>query len=339
MNLDLSFQKGSKGKPALIFIHGLGMDKKIWENPSESRILGGSLPINTLLSREPVQKDFGYHRKKPAKSFPSITTGIRPYYLKTLFEDMKLKRYPVITWSQNRPVGPVDVAVSELIEIINFTAQWNKNGFILIGHSRGGLIARKYLMRTDKRIKGLITICTPNRGSSIAKLATHISPLTSKIAPLFAYRHDMSIFKKVVKRIMDFLESTAVRELLPDSDFFKSLNDKKVEGIYYMNIGGTSPSLFSLYRWKWETAGEGAEKRWLLIPKKIISAPDILEKIIPGKFYPKELRKGMGDGLVTEESSKIEWCSNHHSFPLNHAEMLFDKNVRKIISKAVDSIL
>jgi hypothetical protein len=47
----------------------------------------------------------------------------------------------------------------------------------------------------------------------------------------------------------------------------------------------------------------------------------------------------MGDGLVTEESSKIEWCSNHHSFPLNHAEMLFDKNVRKIISKAVDSIL
>lgn len=339
MNIDIVFHKGNNEKPAVIFIHGLGMDKKIWENPSESRILGGSLPINTLLSQKPVKKDFGYSRKKPAISFPGITTGIRPHNLKTSFDDMKLKGYSVVTWSQKRPVGPIDVAVSELTEIIDFTNKWNKNGIILVGHSRGGLIARKYLMHADKRVKGLITISTPHRGSSIAKLAVYISPLVSIISPLFPYSNNMGIFKKIVKRIIDFLESTAIRELLPDSDFFKSLNDKKIEGVYYMTIGGTSPLLFSLYRWKWKSVMEGSDKRWLLSPERILSIPDIFEKVIPESLYPLELKKGMGDGLVTAESSNIELCNNHYNFPLNHAEVLFDKNVRKIIGKAIDSIL
>jgi len=42
--------------------------------------------------------------------------------------------------------------------------------FILVGHSRGGLIARKYLEKAyNERIKMLITIGTPHHGSNIAR--------------------------------------------------------------------------------------------------------------------------------------------------------------------------
>ncbi len=331
------FQKGDSGKPAIVFIHGLGMDEKIWENPSESRVLGGSLPINILLSKRPMKKDFGYSRKKHFIPFPGITTGIRPRRLKTLFDDMRLKGYTVITWTQKRPIGPVALAVSELKEIIDFADKYSKKGIILVGHSRGGLIARKYLRSKDKRVKGLITICTPHRGSAITKLAVYISPLTSIISPLFPYSNNRGVFRKFIKRIIDFLESEAIRELLPDSDFFKSLNDKKVEGVYYMTIGGTSPLLLTMYRWKWQGIKEGLDKRWILSPERILSIPDIFEKVIPKKLYFAELKKGMGDGLVTAESSRIQWCDNHYNFPLNHAAVLFDKSVRRIVSKAIDN--
>ena len=146
------------------------------------------------------------------------------------------------------------------------------------------------------------------------------------------------MLKITMKRITDFLTSRALLELLPDSDFFTSLKDIKKDGIFCMTIGGTSPSLFRLYRWKLDYVMEDPGKRRVLVPEEIISIPEIFEKIIPEKFYPLELKKGLGDGLVTAESSKIDWCSNHHNFDLNHAEVLFDPDVRKIIADAVDRI-
>ncbi|MEW6108258.1 MAG: alpha/beta fold hydrolase [Nitrospirota bacterium] len=338
MNPDIAYYKGDKDKPVIVFIHGLGMDKKIWENPSESRILGASLPITALLSLKPSERNFGCSREKPDITFPGISAGIRPESLKTSFYDMKSEGYTVVTWSQERPVGPIDAAVTELTEVIKFAGECSKKGIILVGHSRGGLIARKYLMDGDKRIKGLITVCTPHRGSSIAKLAVYISPLSAIITPLFIYASEKGKFKKIIRRIADFLESTAVRELLPGSDFFMGLNDSKKKGIHCMTIGGTSPSLFSLYRWEWKTVREGSDKRWILSPANILSVPDILEKIVPEFLYPAELKKGIGDGLVTDESSQIEWCKNHYSFPLNHAAVLFDRRVRNIIIEAIERI-
>ena len=93
-------------------------------------------------------------------------------------------------------------------------------GIILIGHSRGGLIARKYLFKQDKSIKGLITISTPHKGSSVAKIAKYLSPLVSMINPLVP-NGDKGTLSFSIKRILDFLKSRALKELLPDSKFFQ----------------------------------------------------------------------------------------------------------------------
>lgn len=290
MNLDIEFYKGSSDRPAAIFIHGLGMDKNIWVNPSNSRILGGMFPLTSILSKRPSMKT-----------------------LKTLFEDLRLKNYTVITWSQERPAGPIDSAVSELKEIVKIVNKMTRAGIVLIGHSRGGLIGRKYLLKKDRSIRGLVTISTPHKGSSIAKIANYLSPLTNVVDPFFPAGKKGTL-SFTIRRVIDFLKSKALKELLPGSYFFRSLKDGPLDGVYYISVGGTDPTLFSLYNF---------------------SIPEILGNVVPKKLYFEEIKKWKGDGLVSAESSRIPWCNEHYDFPFNHAEILFDKGIRDILTKTI----
>lgn len=294
MNLDIVLHRGSIDKPAIIFIHGLGMDKDIWVNPSKSRILGGMYPLTVFLSKNPPNK------------------------LQSLFDDLRLKGYTVITWSQQRPASPISYVASELKEVIKI-ANENKltdAGMILIGHSRGGLIGRKYLMKGDKSIRSLITISTPHKGSSVAKLVSYLSPLASVINPIF-HEGDKGTFSFAMKRILNFLKSKALKELLPDSHFFKSFKDEPFDWVYYVSAGGTDPTLFKIYNF---------------------SIPDIFGKVMPEGLYPEEFKKGKGDGLVSAESSRIPWCNEHYDFEFNHAQILFDEGVRETLVKAIERI-
>jgi len=297
MKLDIASRRGSINKPAVVFIHGLGMSMDIWVNPSDSRILGGTFPLKKLLGKREGGEKHGA--------------------LRTLFHDLEQKDYPVVTWSQRRPAAPIDSAVPELEEIVKISGEMTESGIVLIGHSRGGLIGRKYLFkRKDGLIRGLITISTPHKGSSVARIAGYLSPLASLLNPVFPPGDKGTLFFSV-KRILQFLRSRALRELLPGSNFFKSLKDGPVEGVYYTSAGGTNPTLFTLSNY---------------------SFPDLLEKIVPGNLYPEEMKKGKGDGLVSAESSKLPWCDEHYVVECNHAEILFDKSLRNIMVQVVERI-
>jgi pimeloyl-ACP methyl ester carboxylesterase len=338
MKLDIAFTKGSIDKPAIIFIHGLGMDKDIWVNPLKSRILGGRLPLNIFLRERPPTKDFGLSRDKPKKEIPELSTGAHPKCLETLFNDLKLRKYPVVTWSQRRPSGPIDSVVSEVEEIIKLAKELTKAGIILVGHSRGGLIGRKYLFqKKEPLVKGLITISSPHQGSSVARLVCYLKPLASFISPFFS-KAEKGTLSSTIKNVLDFLKSRALKELLPQSSFLKSLKDGPLEWISYISLSGTKPTLFSLYRWHWDPVSEGKSYRWFLKPKELFSIPEIFQKVIPDKFYPAEITDGKGDGLVSAESSKIPWSHEHYNFSLNHAQMLFDKNVRDLLIKTIEKI-
>jgi pimeloyl-ACP methyl ester carboxylesterase len=296
MKLDIALNKGDDNKPAVVFIHGLGMDKNIWADPARSRILGGMFPLSILLNKR-------YSNETPEN-------------IRTLFHDLQSRGYPVITWSQKMPAGPMDFAVSELNEIAELAAGLTKKGVILIGHSRGGLIARKYLMTNTKDIRGLYTISTPHHGSAIAKIGEYLLPLGSMIAPLIP-SGGKGLLAGAIKRIADFLRSGAFLELLPESDFFKTLNDGPLTGLSYASFGGTSPTLFNLYN---------------------LSFPDVFEKIIPANIYPEELKKGKGDGLVTAESSHLPWVHEHQDVHCNHAEILFKEGLRAGLAKIIETV-
>ncbi|NWF99300.1 MAG: hypothetical protein HXY52_10280 [Nitrospirae bacterium] len=287
IRLDIIKNEGDKSKYAIVLVHGLGMDKNIWFDPSKSRILGGMFPLKILL-----------------KKYPSF---------KTIFHDLKKYNYPLITWSQRNPAGEIDKVVKELNEIMSIASNMTEKGIIIICHSRGGLIARKYLMNSVAPVKALITISTPHKGSSLARVSKYLSPVVSLFLQFIPEGRRNST-KSAVGKIMQFLGSKALKELLPDSKFFQSLKDFPVGGVNYFSIGGSTPTLFKLSR---------------------ISFPDILEKIIPAGLCPDEFRIDKGDGLVTVESSKLLWAQAHVNFPCNHVSILFDKQVRNYIMKII----
>ena len=321
----MTVYEGNHKKPIVILVHGLGMEQNIWTDPCSARILGGALPITVLLSEKPAHRD---------KVMSKITAGDRPdpKNLRTIFHDLRDKGYSVITWSQQRPAGPVDSAVKELTEVMDYAGKVHKGDIVLVCHSRGGLIARKFLADSNSNVSALITICTPHRGSYIAKLASYISPLVRIMTPFISENTNTSTLKKAVTRVTDFMKSNAVKELLPASDFFQTLSDRKKEGMRCLTLGGTQPRLFGFYKWTWKTA----EGKRLICPEEVLSFPCSIEKIMPSLLFPDELKKGLGDGLVTAESSRLDWADEHRNFPLNHAQMIYDKRVREIIIRFIE---
>ncbi len=300
MKIDTVYFIGDSKKPAIIFIHGMGMNKDIWINPSTSRVLGEKIPIQFFL------------RKKMKNEI----TKNNEDELQTIFHDLKQDGYTVITWSQRKPIGTIAEALKELKEILNKAKELTKKGVILIGHSRGGLIGRKYLLEKDYSIKGLVTISTPHKGTSIAKIARYLIPMVSMIKPFFP-TGDRGTISFALNKINELLKSRALKELLPNSNFFRTLKDGPLDGIYYISAGGTNPTIFT---------------------SPHISIPDIFEKVIPQSLYPEEIKKGKGDGLVSAESSRLPWSNEHYTFKCNHAEILFDKKARKELKEAIKRI-
>lgn len=326
---------GHPDMPAVFFIHGLGMDKWIWESPDESKVLGGRFPVSLFVNKEPGRD--AIYAGSGEKAVRRLSLGDRAANLTTLFHSLAEGGYTVITWSQKRPSAGIGTTVSELREIVDTHKAHCKSGIILIGHSRGGLVARKYLSGGDRRVKALATLATPHSGSRMAQWVEYLSPVASLIAPLLP-DSERGTMTGAIKRILAFLGSRAVKELLPDSRFFKSLKDRRAEGVYYLSVGGTDPTLFSVYlrdreRTRKETGGELVVKC-----RKVFSIPDILEKIIPTRLFPDELRHGKGDGFVSAASSRLPWADRHYDFALNHAAILFDEQVKSLVVDALSRL-
>lgn len=295
MDLDIVSFPGSPEKPSVVFIHGLGMDKNIWVSPHMSRILGGIFPLKVLIGR--------YTSKK----------HLVP---RTLFHDLRDRDYPVITWSQQRVSGPIRAVIPELSAVVKIACEMSDEGVILVGHSRGGLIGRKYLSITDGSLKGLITIAAPHRGTSMAKIARYVTPLASLLGPLVSDNNKSNLARSL-KRISSFLKSRALQEMLPESRFFRTLHDGCRPGVSYISAGGTNPALFTFSHF---------------------SFPVIFEKVIPENIYPDEMKVGKGDGLVSAESSIAPCADEHYCFDCNHAEILFDEAARDCLVRAVEKI-
>jgi len=290
VRLDVRFFEGVKDMPLVIFIHGMGMNVNVWSNPSGARILGGKYPMRVLLSNDETE-------------------------MITPFLDLKDLGFNVLSWTQIRPSGPIKIAVAELQELVNEYSKYAGNGIIFICHSRGGLIARKYLETNYDSARGLITLSTPHHGTSMAKWAVYLSPVAALLNQILK-----GISKKemdsALQRILGFFSSSGLREMLPESGFFTELKDIKQRGIKYVSIGGTNPDLFRAIS---------------------LSLPELISKVVPDMIIPEEMREGYGDGLVSAASSVLPYADEHKDFHLNHASVLFDREVRDYIIRKVGS--
>ena len=91
------FHQGNREMPAIVCIHGLGMDKNIWTNAPQSRILGGKFPLAVILGKKPDRRSISACRSEKMKFHGWLSAGEIPEELGTVFNDFSKKGFPVLT--------------------------------------------------------------------------------------------------------------------------------------------------------------------------------------------------------------------------------------------------
>ena len=320
VDLDITIHKGAPGRPVVIFIHGLGMNKGFWVDPVNTRVFARNIPMKVFAATEPGPCPALNKIKAP-------TVGNIPDTIDNLWTAVTDKGFSAVCWSQRRPSGPISEAIEELGHIVEKVKRlFPGMPLALIGHSRGGLIARKFMEKKDPAIRALITIASPHKGSSLSRLGKYLSPLKPALNRLLpADVHGTA--SEVLKHVIELIEGTALQELLPGSDFFINLKDSPIEGVEYLSFGGTATKLLTVYSWK-----KHDDKFY---PSPLLIIPDSLIKILPGSIIPTEITSGRGDFLVTAESAVLPWSQQHCDLPANHITIVWHK---KTISGTIGAL-
>jgi pimeloyl-ACP methyl ester carboxylesterase len=307
MKLSIKLHTGKAEMPTVLLIHGLGMNNYFWVDPKKCFVLGGLAPLTIFLS------------DRLDKSDNTISFGTVDPHIRGLWNCLKSCGFSLASWTQSQPLGPIQIAIEELRTALDAVRnKWPGKTIYLLGHSRGGLIARRFLLYENAGdIEGLITICSPHSGTGMAKFSRFLKPaglLLEKIMPT----KSKAALTKALSRLAVFFQSPAISELTPESEFMASLQSTLPKEIRKLSFGGTSPALFQVV---------------VRLPggnHKVLRFPDLLSGVIPSGHLPRELTPGLGDALVSAESAKLSG-GDHHNFPNNHVKAAYDTKIHGII--------
>ena len=307
MDLPLITHSGKPGMPVVLLIHGLGMNNYFWVDPGKSSVLGGLAPLNLFLA------------EASEESGDAVSFGKVDPHIEGLWHVLEQEGFSLASWSQSQPIGPIRIALQELDRALEAVrSKWPDTPIHIIGHSRGGLIARRYLLEKDgSDIAGFVTICSPHSGTGMAKFTRYLKPVgvfLEKIMPA----PSRAGLTKALNRLAIFLQSPAISELEPGSEFIASIQKPLSAKMPKLSFGGTSPALFQIiFRLP---AGS----------HKIVRFPDMLTGAISAKRLPRELTPGLGDALVSAASARLK-DARHYDFPVNHVKSAYDAGIHHLI--------
>ena len=338
--------------PVIVLVHGLGMTEGVWTDTYKGKLLGGLLPFRYVLTdlhNSPSPINLGFHDSEPKRRIRGITLSTPLENLSVppepLWQYLQGKGFDLIAWSQRRPSGPLEEGVKELDYILRVAKRrFPKKKIVLLGHSRGGLIARVYLDKYydySGDIAGFITLSSPHHGSRLASFGKVLSPILKALAMLLPEEigelksESLKRAEHLIKRIKDISRGEAFSELSPNSIFLRNLRDEKIEDIYYSTFGGTNPTFTRIYLLEYDKSSYIKREKgfeWKITAKELFSIPDILSRFTPPGFIPDELRTGKGDGLVSAKSAHLDWSDERYDLPVNHASILVDTEMKKRVS-------
>jgi pimeloyl-ACP methyl ester carboxylesterase len=280
--------------------------------------------------------------------------------------------FPIVTYSQVQALmvpfdrGPVaqfkafmEALQQELLGIPSLSSR----PVVILGHSRGGLIGRAYLGDPEvkvedtgrfPRVTGLITLSSPHQGSSMALLDDKIIGFLSKVEEVIP-----SLPNDVGREVIDSLKKKADDyvgphgdEIEPGSALFRGLESQEPirSGVRCISVAGTSPRLVRIYLWTF-TAGSflpgwSSSRRlsfhWrakAIEAKGASPVPDGLPLKLLGIDFD-EIMPGRGDGLTAEKRCRFPasfGADEHLTFPLSHAEELWNRDLQRAIILRLNS--
>jgi hypothetical protein len=138
---------------------------------------------------------------------------------------------PEDTWQDLRQSG------ERLRDLLNDLSAYEGRPVVVVAHSQGGIVARYALAGLaseragpDPRVSALVTIATPNRGSSAASdlVALGGDPGTRRVVSSFD------------PALAAASQSVAVQQLQPDSRFMRELGTQAPPGVRTLSISASS---------------------------------------------------------------------------------------------------
>lgn len=324
----------TRDAPLIILLHGTSGDMNDMSDPGAhpglnyERIVPGTIV------------DRGWH-EYPNVGFWSVgadklagVTGWAPF--------LSAAGFPTINYSQTKPRDVLVEPLRELgalLDAINIDGRFlpvRDRRIILIGHSRGGILARMTLVELAAasapmlaRISTCITLHAPNQGSTLANtalgLATIVASWRVTGVPLVPPE-----LKGVALHVLDDLISLVVAEAgapaytdfaLGSPTLLLLAAAEPVPGIMYFTFGGTRPVLLNLRGWAFTP--ESAVPLPHLPPFHWSAAYVPLMPLPPPGALPfPELLEG-GDLLTSSAMARLPFAVHRDNY-LNHAEALWD---------------
>ena len=192
-----SLLKGQENRPiAVLLIHGLAGKHTTWEEIWKDQVNRKNIYIGN------------YYYNKSSSGFECDSCCTLPIHI----DSLNTLLFFTLDFSKNQNLDFQEQG-DEVQQVVKKIQQdYNPSGIILVGHSMGGLAARRYIMdHGTNGIIGLITITTPHLGSFLAyskHLLANPIPGTGKTATEIVLYDGLGLD----------LNSRAVKILKPDSD-------------------------------------------------------------------------------------------------------------------------
>ncbi|MEL7427251.1 MAG: caspase family protein, partial [Bacteroidota bacterium] len=140
----------------------------------------------------------------------------------------------------NTPIEETAQALKDKLITVGLGPDHGKT-FHIVAHSMGGLVSRWFIEKLDGHqiVNHLYQLGTPNQGSPYGSLYEMATPLLANAVNAASFIQPYIIPLRVVGKFMDSMFHT-LKQMNPDSDFLKQLNDGSDPGIPYSIIAGNT---------------------------------------------------------------------------------------------------
>ncbi|MBS2024250.1 MAG: hypothetical protein JST92_17755 [Deltaproteobacteria bacterium] len=371
------YRPGLTGRAAVLLIHGLASSSRHFTDPGSA----WSIKDGHFDHRSSVDSSTGTseHLKAGLDSVGLSPVDQNADAAHSFASKLNAFGFGVATWDQVPCMDDGSFPTDACLDGDTFDAAWpstlaafdqlaadtaqQKLPLALIGHSRGGRLARKLLkvvVATKRpgwdRVRWLITLHTPHHGSSMATQGAEFQKALGSPGKAL----DLDIVPKVVRDDVSKAVSSVTgglngsinalvkiaglrgaRELAQGGAIYKDIekDEVKVPKVQVLTFGGDSPRIAYGYAYVytaesaephkvWKKMGAikrpGTEYHWESKPHRILDFPAGL-----GSSFP-ELKPG-GDLLVTDSSSHFGFEDQHVTESYNHAEVLWASDVQATI--------
>jgi predicted esterase len=337
------------GVPLVVLLHGLGGSELDMTDPAASR--WGPV-IRDRNAAVPGPADLGIN------VFP--VAGVDHYEIDPVAAPLRSWRqafnengFPTVSYSQVG--GPLVAAVAQLIVVAtevlshpDFAAM----PLVFVGHSRGGILARNFLVRAAvnaafiSRVRACITLHSPNQGSAVADAAVTIDGILAALQSTFT---GMGVPAAVgaLAPIRGIVSSPAYPELRVNSPILSAIAGAEPAGsVEYHTFGGTStqysrlrahaysptsaapipvPLLpFPLFHWSTFPVQVGAPVDPLSFLPLVPVVAELQATLATLAAGTPEAQHGSGDLLVADARAHLPGSLTRTTNPLTHADALCD---------------